>query len=132
VFHETYRQLQFNLRSASATHLAPYTVSKILPPLQDLAVGVAKPCSGGNSRTLRGQRWYPSDWDDTADFEEQMSATDISTSNLIAFQDMKLASNVTSEQKSSSTQHQAAVTSSTDKPNDSISLALAAPLWASS
>jgi len=103
---------------AFVTRLAPYTASKILPQLQGSAVGAAKQCSGGNNGTLCGRCWYQSEWDGTADFEEQMSASNIFTSNLIAFKDTTLATNATSNQISTSTQTQGATTSSTDKPNE--------------
>lgn len=105
---------------AFVTRLAPYTASTIIPKLRASAVGAAKQCTGGNNRTLCGQYWYKSEWDGTANLEEQISATSIFTSNIVAFQDTTLATNTTpaSSQTSSSTETQAAIPSSTGKLNE--------------
>lgn len=65
--------------------VAPYTASEILPRLQGSAAGAAKQCSGGDSGTVCGVRWYQSTWDGWSGFEEEMSATSIFTSNLVAY-----------------------------------------------
>lgn len=67
------------------TLVAPYTASDIMPRLKASAVGAAKQCTGGSNHTLCGRRWYQSKWDGSANMAEQMSATSIFTSNLVAF-----------------------------------------------
>ncbi|PYH99844.1 mannan endo-1,6-alpha-mannosidase [Aspergillus ellipticus CBS 707.79] len=67
--------------------VAPYTYSEILPHLQGSASGAAKQCTGGTNETLCGRRWYQTTWDGTSSMEEEMSATSIFTSNLVAFKD---------------------------------------------
>ncbi|GLB04947.1 hypothetical protein AtubIFM57258_010974 [Aspergillus tubingensis] len=82
--------------------LAPYTSSDILPRLQGSAVGAAKQCSGGSSNTTCGQHWYKSSWDGTEGIEEEMSATSIFTSNLVAYKHLSPATKTTATNVTSS------------------------------
>ncbi|PWY75264.1 glycosyl hydrolase family 76 protein [Aspergillus sclerotioniger CBS 115572] len=75
--------------------VAPYTASEILPRLQGSAVGAAKQCSGGDSGTVCGQRWYQSTWDGWSGIEESMSATSIITSTLVAYKEQIPATQAT-------------------------------------
>ncbi|RDH30808.1 glycoside hydrolase [Aspergillus welwitschiae] len=75
--------------------VAPYTSSDILPRLQGSAVGAAKQCSGGSSKTTCGQRWYQSTWDGAEGIEEEISATSIFTSNLVVYKHQSLATKAT-------------------------------------
>ncbi|PYI04628.1 mannan endo-1,6-alpha-mannosidase [Aspergillus sclerotiicarbonarius CBS 121057] len=75
--------------------MAPYTASDILPRLQGSAAGAAKQCSGGDSGTVCGVRWYQSTWDGWSGMEEDMSATSIFTSNLVAYKDQAPATQTT-------------------------------------
>lgn len=65
--------------------LAPYTAKNITSRLRGSAVAAAKSCTGGNSRTLCGQRWYSSKWNGTATMGDQMSAVNIFTANLASY-----------------------------------------------
>lgn len=82
--------------------LAPYTSSDILPRLQGSAVGAAKQCSGGSSKTTCGQHWYKSSWDGTEGIEEEMSATSIFASNLVAYKHLSPATKTTATNVTSS------------------------------
>ncbi|KAJ5162312.1 endo mannanase GH76 family [Penicillium capsulatum] len=65
--------------------VAPYTKSTILPLLQGSAAAAAKTCTGGDKKTLCSNRWYLQKFEVPGSLEEEIAATSIFTSNLIAF-----------------------------------------------
>ncbi|KAJ5779891.1 Six-hairpin glycosidase [Penicillium paradoxum] len=117
---------------AFVTRMVSYIASEILPRLQGSAIGAAKQCTGGPNGTLCGRRWYQSEWDGTADIEEQISATSLFTSNLVAFQHLNIATQKTSTsaQNTSSTATGTQSPTSTTPKVDSGTHRLRSPLGA--
>lgn len=70
---------------AQITVVAPYTSSKILPLLQGSATAAAMTCTGGTSKSVCSARWYEKEFDDNEGIEAQVSALNLFTSNLVAF-----------------------------------------------
>ncbi|KAL4884458.1 glycosyl hydrolase family 76-domain-containing protein [Aspergillus karnatakaensis] len=66
------------------TTLAPYTNDKIIPRIQQSAIGAANQCAGGDSSTQCGRRWYQEEWDGTASMKSDMSALSVISSSMIA------------------------------------------------
>jgi mannan endo-1,6-alpha-mannosidase len=62
--------------------LVPSTYDRILPKLQGSAVAAAASCTG-NGNNVCGVRWYDKKWDGWSGMEEQISAADVLTVNLI-------------------------------------------------
>jgi mannan endo-1,6-alpha-mannosidase len=65
--------------------VAPYTSSKILPLLQGSATAAAMTCTGGTSKSLCSSRWYDKEFGKIDGIEVQVSALNLFTSNLVAF-----------------------------------------------
>ncbi|CAK43770.1 uncharacterized protein An01g06500 [Aspergillus niger] len=65
------------------TTIAPYTADQILPKIQQSALAAAKQCSGGDSGTQCGRRWYQAQWDGETSLESDMSALSVFSSNMI-------------------------------------------------
>lgn len=70
---------------AQITVVAPYTSSKILPLLQGSATAAAMTCTGGTSGSVCSARWYENEFEDNEGIEAQVSALNLFTSNLVAF-----------------------------------------------
>ncbi|KAI9864748.1 MAG: hydrolase 76 protein [Vezdaea acicularis] len=68
---------------AVTSQLVPSTASIIMPKLQASAKGAAQQCSGGDSGTTCGRRWYQSTYDGQKGPGEEMSALSIIQANLI-------------------------------------------------
>lgn len=62
------------------TQIAPYTYEKVIPKIVASAEGAAKQCSGGESGSACGRRWYQSTWDGSTSMESDMSALSIFSS----------------------------------------------------
>ncbi|KAJ5091521.1 endo mannanase GH76 family [Penicillium alfredii] len=112
--------------------VASHTASDILPRLQGSAVGAAKQCSGGSNHTLCGRRWYDTEWDGSADIEEQISAASLFSANLVVFKKDKnpatlsTASNTTQSTAKGASESSGTTTSggdSSSKPNSGSSIA---------
>ncbi|KAI9929333.1 hypothetical protein MW887_000801 [Aspergillus wentii] len=67
---------------AATVRAAPLTVFRIWSKLQGSAVAAAKQCTGGNTHTVCGGRWYEPKWDGSDAFEDQLAATNIFVANL--------------------------------------------------
>ncbi|OJZ92420.1 glycosyl hydrolase [Aspergillus piperis CBS 112811] len=65
------------------TTIAPYTSDQIIPKIQQSALAAAKQCSGGDSGTQCGRRWYQAQWDGETSLETDMSALSVFSSNMI-------------------------------------------------
>ncbi|GKZ37544.1 hypothetical protein AbraIFM66950_009129 [Aspergillus brasiliensis] len=65
------------------TTIAPYTTDQIIPKIQQSALAAAKQCSGGDSGTQCGRRWYQPQWDGETSLETDMSALSVFSSNMI-------------------------------------------------
>ncbi|KAE8139471.1 glycoside hydrolase [Aspergillus pseudotamarii] len=63
--------------------LVPSTAERIIPRLQGSAEAAARQCSGGQSGTECGVRWYEDKWDGKNGLETQMSSLSIFTANLM-------------------------------------------------
>ncbi|RAL02471.1 glycoside hydrolase family 76 protein [Aspergillus ibericus CBS 121593] len=68
------------------TTIAPYTAGEIIPKIQQSALAAAKQCSGGDSGTQCGRRWYQPQWDGETSLETDMSALSVFSSNMITHQ----------------------------------------------
>ncbi|KAK7756847.1 hypothetical protein SLS62_001292 [Diatrype stigma] len=58
----------------ATARMAPATLAEIQPLLTASAVGAAKACSGGDSGTTCGQKWYTGAYDGVPGLGQQMSA----------------------------------------------------------
>ncbi|KAL4866109.1 hypothetical protein BDV12DRAFT_210712 [Aspergillus spectabilis] len=67
------------------TTLAPYTVDTVIPRIQQSAISAARQCSGGESGTKCGRRWYQETWDGTFSMESDMSALSVISSSMVGF-----------------------------------------------
>ena len=65
------------------TEIAPYTADQVLPKILGSAEAAAKQCSGGDSGSACGRRWYQSTWDGTTSMESDMSALSIFSSSMV-------------------------------------------------
>ncbi|KAJ5110945.1 endo mannanase GH76 family [Penicillium argentinense] len=83
--------------------VAPYTESNIIPLLQGSAVAAAKSCTGGTNDDLCGIKWYKSEYDGRSGFEQQLSATSILMTNMIAFGKQAPATQATASKPASGT-----------------------------
>jgi mannan endo-1,6-alpha-mannosidase len=110
--HEVFKGL-FASDLAAVTVMAPYTKSEILERLQGSAVAAAKQCTGGDDGTVCGLQWYKEKWDGTTGMEAQMSATSLFTSNLVAFEQMNIATQKTAASTSPSTTQNTSSTTET-------------------
>jgi mannan endo-1,6-alpha-mannosidase len=64
--------------------LVPSKLDEILAKLQTSAKAAAASCTGHDNGTC-GVQWYQSKWDGWMGMEEQISATNVFTANMIAF-----------------------------------------------
>ncbi|KAJ5899917.1 hypothetical protein N7495_004661 [Penicillium taxi] len=62
--------------------LIPSTSARILPYLQSSAAGAAASCTGNNNNTC-GVRWLQSKWDGWTGMEEQISASNLFSANML-------------------------------------------------
>ncbi len=68
---------------AATTKVAPWTHETIMPYLQTSAQAAAATCTGGDSGTMCGMRWWQGAYDGATGVGEQMSALEVIQSNLI-------------------------------------------------
>lgn len=64
--------------------LVPSTADKIWPKLQSSGTAAAASCTGQNNNTC-GVRWYQSKWDGWTGMEEQISASQVFSANLLKY-----------------------------------------------
>ncbi|KAF2728767.1 glycoside hydrolase family 76 protein [Polyplosphaeria fusca] len=69
---------------AISAQLAPFTAPQIMPMLQHSATAAAKQCSGGDSGTQCGSRWFYEQYDGNGGVGQQMSALNVISANMIA------------------------------------------------
>ena len=67
---------------AATSVLAPFTAATIQPLLASSAQAAAKQCTGGSSGTLCGTVWNGGAWDGTQGVGQQMSALEVTQTNL--------------------------------------------------